>query len=54
MQGADDPFGLGWSSASVAELGSARTQLDIVSGAGHFPWVEHPALVLLTLAHFIG
>jgi pimeloyl-ACP methyl ester carboxylesterase len=54
MQGADDPFGLGWSSTSVAELGSARTQLVIVPGAGHFPWIEHPALVLLTLAHFIS
>jgi pimeloyl-ACP methyl ester carboxylesterase len=54
MQGAEDPFGLGWSSASVAELASAQTHLVIVPGAGHFPWVEHPAFVLLTLARFIG
>ena len=54
MQGADDPFGLGWSSTSVAELGSAQTHLVIVPGAGHFPWIEHPVLVLLTLANFIG
>jgi proline iminopeptidase len=54
MQGAEDPFGLGWSSASVAELTSAHTQLVIVPGAGHFPWIEHPGLVLQTVAQFIG
>lgn len=54
MQGAQDPFGLGWSSTSVAELKSAQTQLVIVPGAGHFPWIEHPGLVLQTLAQFIG
>jgi pimeloyl-ACP methyl ester carboxylesterase len=54
MQGAGDPFGLGWSSTSVAELQSAQTQLVIVPGAGHFPWIERPGLVLLTLAKFIG
>lgn len=54
MQGAEDPFGLGWSSTSVAELTSAQTQLVIVPGAGHFPWVEQPGLVLQTVAQFIG
>jgi proline iminopeptidase len=54
MQGADDPFGLGWSSTSVAELRSAQTQLVIVPGAGHFPWIERPGLVLQTLSQFIG
>jgi pimeloyl-ACP methyl ester carboxylesterase len=54
MQGAQDPFGLGWSSTSVAELTAAQTQLDIVPGAGHFPWIEHPVLVLHTVAQFIG
>jgi proline iminopeptidase len=54
MQGAEDPFGLGWSSTSVAELTSAQTQLVIVPGAGHFPWIEHPGLVLHTVAQFIG
>jgi len=54
MQGAEDPFGLGWSSASVAELTSAQTHLDIVPGAGHFPWIEHPVLVLAAVAQFIG
>ena len=54
MQGADDPFGLEWSSTSVAELQSAQVQLDIVPGAGHFPWIEHPVLVLHTLSQFIG
>ena len=54
MQGAEDPFGLGWSSTSVAELKSAQTQLVIVPGAGHFPWIEHPGLVLQTVAQFIG
>jgi pimeloyl-ACP methyl ester carboxylesterase len=54
MQGADDPFGLGWSSTSVAELQSAQTQLVIVPGAGHFPWIERPVLVLQTVAKFIG
>ncbi len=54
MQGAEDPFGLGWSSTSVAELASAQTQLVIVPGAGHFPWIERPALVLQTVAQFIG
>ncbi len=54
MQGDADPFGLGWSSASVAELTSAQTQLDIVAGAGHFPWIEHPVSVLQTVGQFIG
>jgi pimeloyl-ACP methyl ester carboxylesterase len=54
MQGAEDPFGLGWSSTSVAELQSAQTQLVIVHGAGHYPWIEHPGLVLITLSQFIG
>ncbi len=54
MQGAEDPFGLGWSSTSVAELTSAQTQLVIVPGAGHFPWIEHPGIVLQTVAQFIG
>jgi proline iminopeptidase len=54
MQGAEDPFGLGWSSASLAELTSAQTRLVIVPGAGHFPWIEHPGLVLQTVARFIG
>ena len=54
MQGAEDPFGLGWSSTSVAELSSAQTQLVIVPGAGHFPWIEQPGLVLQAVAQFIG
>jgi pimeloyl-ACP methyl ester carboxylesterase len=54
MQGADDPFGLGWSSTSVSELTSAQVQLDIVPGAGHFPWIEHPVSVLATVGQFIG
>lgn len=54
MQGAEDPFGLGWSSASVAELQSAQTQLVVVQGAGHFPWIEHPVQVLTTLSQFLG
>lgn len=54
MQGAQDPFGLEWSSTSAAELTSAQTQLVIVPGAGHFPWIEQPGLVLQTVAQFIG
>jgi pimeloyl-ACP methyl ester carboxylesterase len=54
MQGAEDPFGLGWSSTSVAELQSAQTHLVIVPGAGHFPWIEQPGLVLSTVGQFIG
>jgi proline iminopeptidase len=52
MQGADDPFGLQWLHTSVAELGSATVQQLIVAGAGHFPWVEQPSLVLRTISQF--
>ena len=53
MQGAKDPFGLQWLRTSVAELTSATiTQLP-VPGAGHFPWVERPKLVLTAVRHFI-
>jgi proline iminopeptidase len=52
MQGAEDPFGLQWSRTSVAELRSATVHKVIVAGAGHFPWVEHPRLVLRTISKF--
>ena len=52
MQGAEDPFGLQWSGISVAELGSATVQKIIVAGAGHFPWVEQPGLVLGAISQF--
>jgi pimeloyl-ACP methyl ester carboxylesterase len=52
MQGAEDPFGLQWLRTSVAELRSATVQQLTIAGAGHFPWVEHPRLVLRTINQF--
>lgn len=52
MQGAKDPFGLQWLHTSVAELRSATTRSAPVPGAGHFPWVERPGLVLRTVGRF--
>ena len=52
MQGAEDPFGLQWLHTSVAELRSATIKPLPVPGAGHFPWVERPGLVLRTVGQF--
>ena len=53
MQGTKDPFGLQWLHTSVTELKSATITPFPVPGAGHFPWIERPRLVLTTVRHFI-
>lgn len=51
--GAQDPFGIGWATATHAAFAHARAELSILEGCGHLGWIECPDAFFSILSEWL-